>query len=221
MRLTKYAHACVRIDSPDGDRSVLIDPGCWTESKAFDGVRAVLYTHAHADHLDPDLLAAARAADPELEVYTHPELAAELAVHPALADLAPTAVRTGESFEAGGFAVRAVGGRHAQVIDNHPDCANLGYLVEGVYHPGDSLHVPRGRGGRVEDVRALLLPASGPWLSLREAIELVRAVRPERAFPIHDANLSPIGAENFDGWLEEESATRYARIELGESAVLE
>ncbi|MFK0191675.1 MBL fold metallo-hydrolase [Kitasatospora sp. NPDC090308] len=218
MRLTKYAHACVRIDSPDGERSVLIDPGCWTEPEAFHGVRAVLYTHAHADHLDEGLLAAARAADPGLEVYTHPELAAELAGHPALAGLPPTAVRAGEGFEAGGFAVRAVGGRHAQVIDEYPDCANLGYLVEGVYHPGDALHVPHGPG---EDVRALLLPASGPWLSLREAIEMVRAIRPERTFPIHDANLSAIGAENFDGWLGGEAATRYARIALRESAVLD
>ncbi|MFJ5231164.1 MBL fold metallo-hydrolase [Kitasatospora sp. NPDC088391] len=203
MRLTKYAHACVRIE--DGDRSLLIDPGCWTDPAAFHGVRAVLITHEHGDHLDDELLAAARAAQPELEVYTHPALAAEIGGRP---------VEVGERFTAGGFEVRAVGGRHAVTIDNHPDCANLGYLVEGVYHPGDALHVPD------EEVRALLLPASGPWLALRAAIEMVRAVRPEHTFPIHDANLSEIGMENFDGWLGEERATRYARIALGASADL-
>ncbi|MFF4344047.1 MBL fold metallo-hydrolase [Kitasatospora sp. NPDC001540] len=218
MRLTKYAHACVRIDSTDGDRSLLIDPGCWTEPEAFEGVRAVLYTHGHADHVDEGLLAAARAADPRLEVYTHPELAAELAAHPDLTGTAPVAVRTGEAFTAGGFAVRAVGGRHAETVDGYPDCANLGYLVEGVYHPGDSLHVPTGPG---EEVRALLLPAGGPWQSLRQAIEMVRAVRPERAFPIHDAHLSEIGTENFDGWIERATDTRYARIPLRESALLD
>ncbi|WP_033219841.1 MBL fold metallo-hydrolase [Kitasatospora phosalacinea] len=217
MRLTKYAHACVRIDSPDGERSVLIDPGCWTEPEAFDGVRAVLYTHAHADHVDEDRLLAARAADPELAVYTHPELAAEIAALPGLTGPAPVAVRAGEAFTAGGFAVRAVGGRHAEIIDEYPDCANLGYLVEGVYHPGDSLHVPRGRD---EEVRTLLLPAGGPWLGLRQAIETVRAVRPERTFPIHDAHLSEIGTENFDGWIGRATETRYARIPRGESALL-
>ncbi|MFE1320096.1 MBL fold metallo-hydrolase [Kitasatospora phosalacinea] len=218
MRLTKYAHACVRIDSADGARSVLIDPGCWTEPGAFDGVRAVLYTHGHADHVDGELLAAARAADPQLEVYTHPELAAELAADPAFTGPAPVAVRTGEGFTAGGFAVRAVGGRHAETIDGYPDCANLGYLVEGVYHPGDSLHVPNGPG---EEVQALLLPAGGPWQSLRQAIEMVRAVRPARTFPIHDAHLSEIGTENFDAWLGGEAGTSYARIPRGGSVLLD
>ncbi|MFD7641535.1 MBL fold metallo-hydrolase [Kitasatospora sp. NPDC059795] len=206
MLLTKYAHACVRIE--DGEKSVLIDPGCWTAPEAFEGVRAVLITHGHADHLDDDLLAAARKAAPALQVFAPQDVADELGdgVRP---------LTVGEQFEAGGFAVRAVGGRHAQVIDNHPDCPNLGYLVEGVYHPGDSLHVPD------EEVRALLLPASGPWMTMRGAIEMVRAVRPERTFPIHDANLSEIGMANFDGWLGEEAGTRYARIAIGGSAPLD
>ncbi|OKJ05655.1 MBL fold metallo-hydrolase [Kitasatospora sp. CB01950] len=206
MLLTKYAHACVRIE--DGEKSVLIDPGCWTVPEAFEGVRAVLITHGHADHLDDELLAAARNAAPALQVFAPQDVAAELGDY-----VRPLTV--GERFEAGGFAVRAVGGRHAQVIDNHPDCPNLGYLVEGVYHPGDSLHVPD------EEVRALLLPASGPWLTMRGAIEMVRAVRPERTFPIHDANLSEIGMANFDGWLGEEADTRYARIAIGGSAPLD
>ncbi|MGW4378704.1 MBL fold metallo-hydrolase [Kitasatospora sp. NPDC004531] len=206
MLLTKYTHACVRIE--DGEKSVLIDPGCWTAPEAFAGVRAVLITHGHDDHVDRDLLAAARAADPALEVFAPQDVAAQLGGGVGV-------VETGERFEAGGFAVRAVGGRHAQVIDNHPDCQNLGYLVEGVYHPGDSLDRPD------EDLRALLLPASGPWLTLRGALELVRAVRPERTFPIHDANLSEIGMANFDGWLGGEKDTRYARIAIGGSTRLD
>ncbi|KDN80968.1 MBL fold metallo-hydrolase [Kitasatospora cheerisanensis] len=207
MLLTKYAHACVRVE--DGEKSVLIDPGCWTEPEAFTGVRAVLITHGHSDHVDAELLAAARVSNPALEVYAPKDVADELggAVH---------AVGLGERFEAGGFAVRAVGGRHAVTIDDLPDCPNLGYLLDGLYHPGDSLHVPD------EEVRALLLPSSGPWLGLRAAIEMVRAVRPERTFPIHDANHSEIGMANFDGWLgREEDTTRYARIALGESARLD
>ena len=69
-------------------------------------------------------------------------------------------------------------------------------------------------------VETLLLPAAGPWLKLREAIEFVRAIRPARTFPIHDAGLSEIGMGNFDGWLEEEEATGYARIPLGGSVDL-
>ncbi|MEV7181703.1 MBL fold metallo-hydrolase [Kitasatospora sp. NPDC093679] len=206
MRLTKYGHACVRIE--DGDRVLVIDPGTLSEAEALSGATAVLITHEHADHLDLGKLAAARKDNPSLTVHTHPALAA------ALGDGA-TAVAAGDAFTAAGFTVRAVGGEHAEIIDGLPGCPNLGFVVDGLYHPGDSLHVP------AEPVDTLLVPASGPWLKLREAIEFVRAVRPARAFPIHDANLSAVGMDNFDGWLREEHGTDYARIPPGGSVDLE
>ncbi|WP_037615978.1 MBL fold metallo-hydrolase [Streptomyces aureus] len=205
MRLTKYGHACVRIE--DGDRVLVIDPGTFSETEALSGADAVLITHEHADHIDVDKLDAARKSVPGLTVHTHPALAAALG-------RGTTAVAPGETFTAAGFTVQAVGGEHAEIIDGLPGCPNIGFVVEGVYHPGDSLFVPD------QPVHTLLVPASGPWLKLREAIEFVRAVRPARAFPIHDINLSDIGKENFDGWLEEEPGTEYARIPLGGSVDL-
>ncbi|MGW1536257.1 MBL fold metallo-hydrolase [Streptomyces aureus] len=205
MRLTKYGHACVRIE--DGDRVLVIDPGTFSETEALSGADAVLITHEHADHIDVDKLDAARKSVPGLTVHTHPALAAALG-------RGTTAVAPGETFTAAGFTVQAVGGEHAEIIDGLPGCPNIGFVVEGVYHPGDSLFVPD------QPVHTLLVPASGPWLKLREAIEFVRAVRPARAFPIHDVNLSDIGKENFDGWLEEEPGTEYARIPLGGSVDL-
>jgi hypothetical protein len=61
---------------------------------------------------------------------------------------------------------------------------------------------------------------SGPWLKLGEAIEFVRTVGAAHAFPIHDANLSEIGMENFDAWLSDEPETVYARIPVGGSVDL-
>jgi L-ascorbate metabolism protein UlaG (beta-lactamase superfamily) len=202
MRLTNYGHACVRID--DGDRALVIDPGIFSAAEALAGATSVLITHEHADHVDVDKLAAAREKNPGLTLYTHPALAA--------LDEDATAVEPGESFTAAGFAVQVVGGQHAEIIDGLPGCPNVGFIVGGIYHPGDSLFVP------AQPVETLLVPASGPWLKLGEAIEFVRAVRPARAFPIHDALLSDIGRANFDGWMTDE--TDYATLPPGQAVTV-
>jgi L-ascorbate metabolism protein UlaG (beta-lactamase superfamily) len=202
VKLTHFGHACVRVQ--DGDRALVIDPGVFSDAEAaLAGATAVLLTHEHPDHVDAEALKAARAADPSLTVHTHPALAAELGA---------VAVEPDETFTAAGFTVKAVGGLHAEIIDGLPGCPNLGFLVDGLYHPGDSLFVPG------DAVETLLVPAAGPWLKIGEAITFVRGVRPTRAFPIHDVQLSPIGLEYFDGWLKEE--TDYARPPKGDSVTL-
>ena len=208
MRLTKFGHACVRLE--DDDRRLVIDPGTYTEPQALIGADTVLVTHEHADHADVDQLEAACAANPELTVHGPAPWAD--AVRGRLG-AGVAGVGEGEAFTAAGFSVRAVGGRHAEIIDGLPGCPNLGYVVEGVYHPGDSYYGPG------ERVAALLVPGAGPWARHREGIEFVRAIGPTRAFPIHDAGLSDIGLRNFDGWLTEED-TDYVRIPLGESVSL-
>ncbi|MFF1631837.1 MBL fold metallo-hydrolase [Streptomyces sp. NPDC058272] len=205
MRLTKYGHACVRLE--DGDRVLVIDPGTYSEAESLAGATAVLITHEHADHIDVDKLKTARDGNPALTVHTHPALAASLGdgVIP---------VEAGDTFSAAGFTVRAVGGEHAEIIDGLPGCPNLGFLVDGVYHPGDPYFVP------AESVDTLLVPASGPWAKLGEAIDFARAVRPTRAFPIHDAHFGDIGLDSFDWWLETKGGTDYARVPSGESVDL-
>ena len=76
MRLVKYSHACVRLET--GDAVLVIDPGVFSEAEALDGADAVLITHEHFDHLDVDKLVAARQQRPELRIYTHDAVAAKL-----------------------------------------------------------------------------------------------------------------------------------------------
>jgi L-ascorbate metabolism protein UlaG (beta-lactamase superfamily) len=64
-------------------------------------------------------------------------------------------------------------------------------------------------------VSTLLVPVSGPWLKLAEMLDFMRAVAPERAFPIHDALLSDIGRQIVDNWAQRKGQTDYARIPVG------
>jgi L-ascorbate metabolism protein UlaG (beta-lactamase superfamily) len=181
MELTKHGHSCVRFD--DGDRTLVVDPGAFSDlDAALDGAHAVLITHEHRDHLDPDRLRAAARADPRLRVW------APASVADTLADLGEqvTAVGAGESFEAAGFAVQTFGGQHALIHPLIPIVANVGYLLnDAVYHPGDSLIVPP------VPVETLLLPSMAPWARISDLIDFAIAVRAPQAFPIHDFLVKP------------------------------
>lgn len=216
MRLVKYTHACVRIEQDD--RTLVIDPGIWTEAEALDGVSDVLITHEHFDHLDADRLAAALDSNPVLTVYTN----ADVVLVQQMEKLggAVVTVNPGDEFTAAGFRVRVVGGRHDEIYEGLPGCANIGFVVSdtsvdgGLYHPGDALFVPN------VPIDTLFVPTSGPWLKLAEALDFVRAVAPRRAFSIHDAMLGPLGLQSVDRWLTLKGNTEYGRLPIGESVTL-
>ena len=191
MRLTKLGHACVRLEK---DGAVLvIDPGAFSGDDALAGASAVLITHEHFDHVVPDKLREAMAAEPGLELWTTGTLAEQFAdlggrVH---------AVTHGDTFTAAGFDVHAYGSEHAVLHQDIPLVANTGFMIDGqVFHPGDALTVPE------DPVHTLLLPVSAPWLKLSEMIDYARAVAPQRGYAIHDALLSDIGLMVLDNFLQ-------------------
>lgn len=205
MRLTKYTHACVRLER---DGALVIDPGVFSEPESLDGADAVLITHEHPDHFDPAKLAEAVRRTPGLTVYTHQAVADQLG---SLGE-AVRVVVPGETFQAAGFEIRTVGGQHAVIHPDIPRIANLGYLIDGaVLHPGDSVHdVPEG-----VSVQTLLLPVNAPWLKVSEAIDFARAIRPERAYALHDHLLSAAGAQVYGGVLTALAGCDYQRLEPG------
>ena len=203
MRLTKYAHACVRVE--DGG-VLVVDPGIFTDPEVLAGADAVLVTHEHPDHLDVAKLTEALGGR-RIPLYGPESLRSMLDGVPV--DF--TAVAPGDEFDAAGFAIRAFGGEHAVIHPDIPRITNVGYLIGGeLYHPGDALFVPEGI-----EVGTLLAPVHAPWLKVWEGIDFVRAVAPERAFGIHDGLLTPAGLQFTNAHLERLGGTDYRWVEPG------
>lgn len=176
MRLTKFGHACVRIEH-EGVRIVL-DPGSFTGREAVEGADVVLITHEHADHYDADHLRATTATIHTIEAVAR--VIREQA--PDLADRVQV-VAPGDVIDVG-VPVKVVGEKHAVIHADYPRFDNSGYLLtvgdQRVYHPGDALTGPG------EPVDLLLAPVSAPWLKVGEAVDFVREVGAPRNLAIHD-----------------------------------
>ncbi|MEZ5094608.1 MBL fold metallo-hydrolase [Nocardioides sp.] len=189
MRITKFGHACVRIEH-DG-RVVVVDPGMFTDPEAVDGADAVLVTHEHPDHLDAERL---RATD--APVFTVDAVAARLRDEaPDVAERV-TVVGPGEEFTAA-LPVRAVGELHAVIHPDLPRAFNCGYVVtagdQKVFHPGDALTPPG------EPVDLLCVVVSAPWMRAAEGVDFARLVGAPRNLAIHDRVYSDAGLRIVDG----------------------
>ncbi|MCO1595173.1 MBL fold metallo-hydrolase [Micromonospora sp. RHAY321] len=204
MRLTKYAHSCLRVEHDGG--VLVVDPGVFSDPAALDGADAVLVTHEHPDHLD---LAAVRLRLDRgpLPIHGPASLAGPLgdaaeALHP---------VAAGDSFTAAGIAIRAYGGQHAVIHPDIPVVDNVGFLINDVvYHPGDSLVVPE-----ETPIDTLFAPIHAPWSKFSEVVEFIRAVAPRRAYALHDALLNDNGLGVLNRQYTALSGTEYQRLEPG------
>jgi L-ascorbate metabolism protein UlaG (beta-lactamase superfamily) len=215
MKLTKFAHACVRLEK-DG-KVLVFDPGTLSETEeALAGADAVLITHEHPDHIDVGAVVDALAGSDTLQLFAPAGVADQLREKAADAGSRIHSVAPGEDFEAAGFAVRSFGGQHAVIHPQIPVVANVGYVVDSnVYHPGDSFVVPDG-----VEVRTLLVPIHAPWNKVGEVVDFVIGVRASQAFPIHDGLLNETGQGFVEGHVTRIGAkygTQYRHLSSGDS----
>ncbi|MGW5201274.1 MBL fold metallo-hydrolase [Streptomyces spiralis] len=211
MKLTKKSHACVRLEK-DG-RTLVIDPGTFSEEDAAVGAEAILVTHEHLDHFNEDRLRAGMEANPAAEIWTLRSVAETIST------AFPGRVHTvghGDTFTAAGFDVQVHGELHAVIHPDIPRITNVGYLIDGgkVFHPGDALTVP----GR--PVETLMLPVMAPWNKIAEVIDYVREVKPRRAYDIHDALLTDLARPIYDNQIGALGGAEHLRLASGASADL-
>jgi L-ascorbate metabolism protein UlaG (beta-lactamase superfamily) len=207
MRITKFGHSCVRLEH-DG-KTVVLDPGMFTDAEALDGADAVLFTHEHPDHYLPDHLLGSDAP-----VFTIAAVAAKIREDAPEVSERVTIVAPGETFDPG-IPVTAFGELHAVIHPDLPRFHNSGYLVElgdlTVFHPGDALTVPE------QTVDVLCVPIGAPWMRVAEAIDFSRAVGAPRNLAIHDRMYAEAGLSIVDGQFNRllPETSSYARLADG------
>lgn len=189
MEITHLGHACLLVETA-GQR-ILIDPGTFSDLDGLRDLTAVVVTHQHADHYDPERVPGLLQDNPEALVLVEPQTAEKLAE----GGLAGRTERmsAGEVVDLGGVELTPVGELHAVVHPYVPQVGNLGVVLraEGepvLYHPGDALD------GEPGEVDVLGVPVNAPWGKVAETIEFVRRIQPRRGIvPIHDALLAQAG----------------------------
>ncbi|MFN8107112.1 MAG: MBL fold metallo-hydrolase [Nocardioidaceae bacterium] len=208
MRLTKFGHACIRIQHKA--EVIVIDPGSFTEPEAVSGATAILITHEHPDHWTPDQL---RRTD--APIYTIASVAHQIEQSARSVLDRVTVVGPGDRFNPG-VPVSVIGQKHAVIHAELPHFDNSGYLLEldgrVLFHPGDALTVPPGQ------VDLLCLPVSAPWLKISECIDYARAVGAPRSLAIHDEIYSAVALDIAAGHLQrflEPMGLSYTRVNPG------
>lgn len=189
MKLTKYKHACFTVEQ--AGQVLVVDPGEWSEDFiASNNIAAIVITHEHADHFDPDTLATIFDKNPNSILISLPAIVDSMPNHKS------QAVQPGDKIEIGPFRLEFFGGKHAVIHDTIPIIDNIGVFInETVYYPGDSFALPN------KPVDVLALPVGAPWLKISETIDFLATVKPLFAFPTHDAVLSDAGKSIADGRL--------------------
>ncbi|MDC5698768.1 MBL fold metallo-hydrolase [Intrasporangium calvum] len=196
MRVTHLGHACLLVEL--ANRRLLIDPGNFSAGfEDLTDLDAILVTHNHPDHFDPEPAARLIRANPRASVHTDPLTAEKLAAE----GLRAVPTRQGEEFEIGDVTVRPVGELHAFNHDQMPVIPNVGVVLRAdgeptLFHPGDAYDAEPGA------VDVLAHPLNAPWCASRDSIAFVGRIAPRYVVPIHDALLSDRGKRMYSGHIE-------------------
>jgi len=186
-RVHWLGHASFRIDGPP---VIYIDP--WKLTGSPPPADLILVTHDHSDHCSPKDVA--RISRPGTAVVASQAAAKKLGKGVQI-------VKAGDRLSVAGVTVEAVPAYNTTKTF-HPKAAGyVGYIVdvggERIYHAGDTDPIPEMAGLSVD---ILLVPVSGTYVAdADQAAEIVRAVKPKIAVPMHIGDIvgSLADAERF------------------------
>jgi L-ascorbate metabolism protein UlaG (beta-lactamase superfamily) len=176
MKITKIGHCCLLIEI-DGKR-ILTDPGAFTVADhVLHDIDIVLISHEHADHLHTDSLKELLRLNPRALIYCNSAVGRLLSE----ADIAHFVLEGTAYDESAGIHIEAFDAPHAEIYETLGQVQNTGYFIgPSFFYPGDAFADPG------KPVQILALPVAGPWCKVGDAVRYALALKPQKAFPVHD-----------------------------------
>jgi L-ascorbate metabolism protein UlaG (beta-lactamase superfamily) len=177
MRIKKLGHCCFVVEPKSGVK-IMTDPGVFSTLQTKEkNINVVLITHEHSDHLHVDSLKEVIKNNPNAIIITNSSVGKILEE----SGIPYVKVEESERYGIGGVNIVGFGNRHAEIYEKYGEVQNTGYMIDNLCYAGDSFNYPDA------EVDILALPVAGPWMSMKEAIDYAKKIRPRVCFPIHDA----------------------------------
>ncbi|MBR3204172.1 MBL fold metallo-hydrolase [Candidatus Saccharibacteria bacterium] len=209
MKITKLEHSGIIIEK-DG-KQIVFDPVEFNERiSSLENVVAIVITHKHNDHLQPEIIAKIRNDNPQAKIFTTNDAA-------PLIDGA-IIVKGRDSIEVDGFRLDFFGKDHAAIVPGQIPCENIGVVIDDeIVNPGDSFDLPN------KEAKVLFVAISAPWLKIVESMKYVESARPNIVIPVHDALLSELGESISGNWMKKACdgvGAEYKELMPGESVII-
>lgn len=189
MKITKYVHACLLVET--GTQNILVDPGqfSWESGlvsvDALPQLDAVVITHEHFDHFHPPFVAAVLKKFPGVSFVTTPSVASKL--H----DMGAVRIFS-DSIE----------GIEVFSKKRHASLEPLSRTPENIaVHIADKLTVGGDRQDLEETKEILALTVTAPWGSMIAAVGMAQRLKPKVIVPVHDWH-----------WSDEARAAAYDKL---------
>ncbi len=176
MKIKKIGHCCLLIKT--NGLTILTDPGAYSDGQnSLKGIDIILITHEHPDHLHSDSVKEIMKNNPHAVIITNSgvgKLLDEMEIaYQLLEGSATTQVQD--------VSIEAFDGKHEEIFEEFGQVQNTGYFIDKkLFYPGDSYINPQ------KKVDVLALPVAGAWCKVPDAIRYALAVKPLKAFPVHD-----------------------------------
>jgi L-ascorbate metabolism protein UlaG (beta-lactamase superfamily) len=180
MKLTKYIHSCILLE--ENGEKLLIDPGIFTFSQGvpvdtFSGVKTIVITHNHPDHIDLENVKA-------IVSMGGATIVANKELEKVLRDAGvETTFITGNEYKTENFTIEGIEAAHEKILSQSiPE--NYAYRINGtVLAVGDSF-APRLR--ELTGIQTLMLPVMAPWNTELDVFDFAKAIAPKKIIPVHD-----------------------------------